>query len=268
MLDLKEDIEGARKVGKHGCVIKENEKYFDKYGKIYPFNNEELNTYYKDFNYDGPVLCVASSADHLLHAILQGATDITLFDINRLTKYYCMLKLAGIKTLSYKEFFDYFKVTSEKLNLVNVELYKKVRRVLQAEDRCFWDDVISDGLTVNNFYNGIFDVEPVNNAYYDEDVYYDLQSKSLSIKPPKFIETDVFDLPKKLSANDKFSSIFLSNISDYVDGQEFEKLLVTLVKNNLLEGGLIQTNYFTDYDNLGLKLTFLESTNAVVKSIK
>ena len=77
-----------------------------------------------------------------------------------------------------------------------------------------------------------------------------------------------FDLPKKLSANDKFSSIFLSNISDYVDGQEFEKLLITLAKNHLLEGGLIQTNYFTDYDNLGLKLTFLESTNAVAKLIK
>lgn len=268
MLNLKEDVEGARKVGKHGCVIKENEKYFDKYSKIYPFNNEELDTYYKDFNYDGPILCVASSGDHLLHAILQGATDITLFDINKLTKYYSMLKLAGIKVLSYKEFFDYFKVTSEKLNLTNEKLYEKVRRALYPEDRYFWDRVISDYLTVNNFYNGIFDVEAVNNAYYDEDVYYDLQSKSLLVKPPKFIETDVFDLPKKLSTKDKFSSIFLSNISDYVDGQEFEKLLVTLAKNHLLEGGLIQTNYFTDYDNLGLKLTFLESTNAVAKSIK
>lgn len=268
MLVLKEDIEGARKIGKHGCVTKENEKYFDKYSKIYPFNNEELNTYYKDFNYDGPVLCVASSGDHMLHTILQGATDITLFDINRLTKYYSMLKLAGVKTLSYKEFFDYFMVTSEKLNLTNKKLYEKVRRALYPEDRCFWDDVISDGLTVNNFYNGIFDVEPVNNAYYDEDLYYDLQSKSLSIKSPKFIETDVFELPKNLSAQDRFSSIFLSNISDYVDEREFEKLLVNLAKNHLLEDGLVQTNYFTDYDNLGLKLTFLDSTNAVTKSIK
>lgn len=264
--EIQKDIKGAKRVGKHGYDPFNNKNNFNKYGRIYPFNNEQINEYYKYFNYEGAVLAVASSGDHMLHAILAGATDITLFDINRLTKYFCMLKLAGIKTLSYEEFLTYFMVVPTMVNLKNKKLYEKVREALLPEERYFWDEVIKDGLTECNFYDSFFDIIACNNSYYDEDTYYDLQKKAYCFKEPEFLETDIFDLPNKIKSDKKFSSIFLSNISDYVDNIKFEDLLSNYLKNYLLEEGLIQTEYFTDYEAIGLKIVDYKSTIVIKKS--
>ncbi len=264
---VERDIKGAKRVSKYGYDPYNKNNTFNKYGRVYPFNNEQINQYYKNFNYDGAVLTVASSGDHMLHSILAGATDITLFDINRLTKYFCMLKLAGIKTLSYEEFLIYFQVVPLMVNLKNERLYNKVRKALLPEDKYFWDEVIKDGLTEYNFYPSGFDIISFNTSYYDEDTYYDLQEKALHFKKLKFLETDIFSLPSKLKSSEKFSSIFLSNIIDYVDNLKFEDLLANCLKEHLQEDGLIQTNYYTDYDKLGLKLALFEDAIAAKKSM-
>lgn len=263
---LIEDVAGAVRVSKYGYDPYNKKDYFNKYGKIYQFNNEQINHYYKHFNYDGFVLAVASSGDHMLHAILAGAKDITLFDVNRLTKYFCMLKLASIKTLKYEEFLTYFEVVPPMVNLKNEILYNKVRKALLPEDKYFWDAIIENGLSYENFYDSYFDVMAVNNSYHDENIYYELQDKALRFKEPKFLEAEIFNLPNKLKPNEKFSSIFLSNISDYVDDLKFEDLLANCLKEHLQENGLIQTNYYTDYDKLGLKNELIEDVIAVKKS--
>lgn len=260
------DIDGAVRVSKYGHDPYNNKSYFNKYGKIYSFNNEQINHYYKHFNYDESVLAVASSGDHMLHAILAGAKDITLFDINRLTKYFCMLKLAGIKTLKYEEFLTYFETNPGVFNLKNEILYGKVRKALLPEDKYFWDEVIKTGLSFENFYEN-FDSIAANNSYHDRNTYYDLQDKASRFKGPKFLESDIFSLPNKIKPNEKFSSMFLSNIADYVDDLKFEDLLANGLKEHLLEDGLIQTNYYTDYDKLGLKIVLNDDVIAVKKSI-
>ena len=50
------------------------------------------------------MLCPTSSGDHFLNLALEGATDITCFDINRLSKYYQELKITLIKRLDYSDF--------------------------------------------------------------------------------------------------------------------------------------------------------------------
>ena len=82
---VKRDIGEAIKIMNNGVIRSNNDgrvTHFKKYDSVYPYNNENINDYYSYFNYSGNVLSVASSGDHMLHAILAGSDDITLFDIN------------------------------------------------------------------------------------------------------------------------------------------------------------------------------------------
>lgn len=262
--EIQKDIEGAKRVGKFGYDPYNKSSYFNKYGKIYYSNNERINYYYEKFNYDGNILCVASSGDHMLHSLLNGSKDITLFDINRLTKYFCMLKLAGIKTLSYEEFFNYFSI--ETLNINDKRLYTKIRNALSREDKYFWDEIIKEGLSLNNFYKDYNSTIHKNNIYHDKDIYYVLKKIANNPNNISFIESDLFELPSKLDKDKKFSSIFLSNISDYVDTDKVKKLLEEELRDFLIKEGLIQTEYYTDYD--GLKIIDFEETVIIKKTNK
>lgn len=261
---IQRDIAGAKRVGKFGYDPYNKNNIYNKYGKIYYSNNERINFYHDKFNYDGSILCVASSGDHMLHSLLNGSKDITLFDVNRLTKYYCMLKLAGVKTLSYEEFFKYFSI--EKLNIKNKKLYTKVRNALSPEDRYFWDEIIKEGLSLNNFYNDSNLSIHKNNAYHNKEFYYVLKEIVSGPNSIKFIESDVFELSNKLDKDKKFSSIFLSNISDYVEVDKLKKLLEEDLKKFLIKDGLIQTKYYADYD--GMKMIDYEDTVIIKKDNK
>lgn len=249
--DIDEDIKGLKYVLDNNLNdYNRDRKKYEMYDSIYPYNNEGIDEYYNFFDYSGPILTVASSGDHMLHAILSGATDITLFDINRLTKYFCMLKLAAVKTLSYEEFFSYFgtfdKYTLKLIrNLKSGETYSRIREKMNEEDMYFWDQVYSSYL-IEYIEDKLFE-EPfscINNAYYDEKTYNILQNKALGYKKtPLFINTDFLELISKLDPNKKYSSIFLSNIGCYVDKRLFRDSIIEL-KNYLLDGCMIQTEYF------------------------
>ena len=76
-----------------------------RFNSIYPFTSENIAGYMKDLDLTGKkVITVTGSTDHILNAILQGATEITTFDINPLTKPYMDLKISALKNLSYKNF--------------------------------------------------------------------------------------------------------------------------------------------------------------------
>ena len=77
----------------------------ERFNSIYPFTSENIAGYMKDLDLTGKkVITVTGSTDHILNAILQGATEITTFDINPLTKPYMDLKISALKNLSYKNF--------------------------------------------------------------------------------------------------------------------------------------------------------------------
>ncbi len=196
----------------------------------------------------------------MLHAILSGATDITLFDINRLTKYFCMLKLAAIKTLSYEEFFSYFGSVDKygqiiTGNMKSRKIYTKIKEKLNQEDMYFWNRVYSSYL-IENIEDKFFYTpsSSINNAYVDEKQYYILQNNALEYKKtPLFIESDLLKLISKLDPNKKYSSIFLSNIGAYVNQKLFRDSMLEL-KNYLLDGCMIQTGYIPikPYDSYNL----------------
>ena len=76
---------------------------FESADEIYACTNEELFLYPNDET--KKVLSVTSGGDHILNAILNGATDICSFDINRFCKYYSDLKIAMIKKYPKEEFY-------------------------------------------------------------------------------------------------------------------------------------------------------------------
>ena len=78
-----------------------------RFNSIYPFTSENIAGYMKDLDLTGKkVITVTGSTDHILNAILQGATEITTFDINPLTKPYMDLKISALKNLSYEDFIN------------------------------------------------------------------------------------------------------------------------------------------------------------------
>lgn len=247
--DLKKDIEESIKILKNGrSYFDSNNKYinFMRYDSIYPYNNEGIKYYYADQNYDGNILTVASSGDHMLHSILMGATDITLFDINRLTKYYCNLKLAGVRTLSYNDFFSFFgKKTNEAPALYNIDLYEKVREAMNQDDRFYWDSLYDNGICDINVRRRLFNLvsDPSANAYYDLEKYIELSMMAIeNFTEPKFIESDILCLPDFLEPEKTYSCVFLSNISDYLVGDKLDKYAQVVSKDlytRLDDGGSI-----------------------------
>ena len=54
-----------------------------RFNSIYPFTSENIAGYMKYLSLTGKkVITVTGSTDHILNVILQGAAEITTFDIN------------------------------------------------------------------------------------------------------------------------------------------------------------------------------------------
>ena len=81
----------------------------ERFNSIYPFTTENIAGYMHDLDLKNKrIITVTGSADHIINAIVRGATNITTFDINPLTKYYMDLKLASLRDLSYEDFLQIF----------------------------------------------------------------------------------------------------------------------------------------------------------------
>lgn len=86
------------------------------YYKVYSFATENINGYIDYFDLKNKsLLTVGSSGDQILNAYYKGCRDITLIDVNPFAKYYINLKIAGVISLTYQEFQEFFcKNLSEK----------------------------------------------------------------------------------------------------------------------------------------------------------
>ena len=238
--ELEKDINAAKDLLVNGRKFMAY-PWFGYYDQIYPFNNEHIKLYYDNLDYSLGTLCVASSGDHMLHAILKGTDKIVMFDINKLTSYYCNLKLAAVKSLSHKEFFDFFgKCCDLSPMLSRRDLFEKIKSSLKEEDKYFWEELYKVGLIESDkLFNLI--CTPMDNAYYDKDKYERLQENANKFEYPKFICCNVLNLPSHLKDEDVFSAMLLSNIQGYLKKEDnFPKLIYSDLNNHLAINGKIQ----------------------------
>lgn len=190
----------------------------ERFNSIYPFTSENIAGYMKNLNLTNKkVLTVTGSTDNILNAVLQGATDITSFDINPLTKPYMDLKISAVKNLSYEEFIQ-FLLFESKMNL-DYNLISSLD--MFNESKNFWLEQLSK---FNNNGNELRNSPLFNTKYFNpysklwQNLYlekskYNLLKQQLKNVDITFINASL----KDLRIEDNFDYMFLSNIADYLN---------------------------------------------------
>lgn len=183
--------------------------------KVYGFTNENIDAFPEFFYFDNAsVLTVLGSGDQYFSALLNGAKNVDVFDINYLAWYHFILKYTAIKVLSYEEFMQMF--VSD--NLDNLSIYAKLRKYLPDEVKYFFDKLISLGRTFSSIKikNIIFDNAKMNNIpYFNENTYYKLQSILQSSNFPEFYNCNLLDILKFTKKS--YDVALLSNIYHYLN---------------------------------------------------
>lgn len=195
--------------------VKEN--VMGRFNSIYPFTSENIAGYMKDLNLTGKkVITVTGSTDHILNVILQGATEITTFDINPLTKPYMDLKISAIKNLSYDEFIKLLLFESN----MNLDYNIISSLDMSDESKMFWLEQLSkfdnNGIELRN--SSLFNTKYFNpNSKLWQNLYlekskYNLLKQQIKDANITYINTSL----KDLKVDEHFDYMFLSNISDYL----------------------------------------------------
>ena len=188
-----------------------------RFNSIYPFTSENIAGYMKDLDLTSKkVITVTGSTDHILNAILQGATEITTFDINPLTKPYMDLKISALKNLSYGDFIKLLLFESN----MNLDYSIISSLDMSDESKMFWLEQLSkynnSGIELRN--SSLFNTKYFNpnsklwqNLYLEKNKY-NLLKQQLKDTNITFINTSI----KDLKVDEHFDYMFLSNISDYL----------------------------------------------------
>lgn len=175
---------------------------------VYLWTNEDLKEYYAKDIVDTSVLSVTASGDHPLHAVLGGAKEVHSFDVNEFSKYLSMLKEKLIKNVSYADFKKYMDYLHKKIFGVVLD---EVAWYLTSDELEFWGKYVKyfENENISLFlFGGSCSI--LNNAYFNEELYYNLQKKLGNAKI-YYHDTAVENLSREFNGC-KFSIIYLSNI--------------------------------------------------------
>ena len=191
------------------------------FSDVYPFTTENIDGYIEKMDLkEKKVLTVGSSGDQALNAILEGANDITIFDINEDTE-------------------KFFKIKKD--IILNSELEDIYLKIIK-------NDKIPN-LTKDFF--AFSTLKRMNNYMKSKENFEKLKEKLAKVNP-KFIVGDIFDFSS--AVNETYDRILLSNIFQYLDyyaylngyeGKEAEFALKHFKSwiEYLNDGGILQLHY-------------------------
>lgn len=237
--------------------------------KVYGFSNENVASYLDIYKMEqAKVLSVIGSGDQYFTALLGGAKEITLYDININAWYYFVLKYMAIKYLSFEEFVTFFVDN----NLNNIALYLKIRDYLPYEVRLFWDrfriiKLNFSSIKLNNTIFSCFKVKDYERfiPYFKKEEYYRLKDILHHTTLPKVIINDFVNIAESKNRG-SYDLMFLSNIYHWIDKdpEEFKKLL------DLYDSCIIQAMYRWSYNSeiesfssLGFDINLVDAVNKV-----
>lgn len=192
---------------------------------IYPFTTECISGYMEDLNVGGKsVLTVGSSGDQAYNAYLYGASNVTVYDINKNSKSFIDVKSDILCDSSDRREFYYRVLDDKRFSYTSNEIF------------CF------NSLCLMNAYMR------------DEDCFKKLQNRMI-VNEVNFILGDVFHMDRDLG-DKSFDVINLSNVLQYykpksMDRTVIRKELLDLFKsflNHLNSNGTIMVDYL--YGNL------------------
>ena len=216
-------------------MLRQNSDKF--YGiKVYPWTNEVLRKYYNYENLTNKKsLCITSSGDHILHAVLAGSTTVDAVDVNALAKYYSALKIALIKAYDFSEFQKQFE---DNCFIKSNICLDEISDFLTKGEKEFWKILLKDPnyyslYRLDGFYTSIED----NCAYMDGKNYKKLK-KNLEKATITYHDLDISSKNIHKRLDNTYDAIFSSNTYEYlkkIGANSFFKNCYNLLdKNGLL----------------------------------
>lgn len=197
-------------------------KFYHSNSAIYKVSNEMISAqpYQEALADKNRILSVIASGDQILNSILLGSTEIDGYDISVFPKYFLLLKMAAVLSLTREEFISFFLDTPNYRDIFSYEFYEKIRDNLSSEALEFWDslfdyydgyDIYSSTLFSSELYTKASQLSM--NPYLDEDNYKILRSKIGDINI-RFYEGNIFKIADSLK--DGYDLINLSSIIYYM----------------------------------------------------
>lgn len=248
---------------------------------LFPHTNEGFTEFYRKMKAKHKhVLTTGSSGDQALIAILNGAKNVTIADLNMYTKMWTELKIAGIKNLSYHDFCTYFKFhdpfykrSSFEYNFYKYpKVYAVISHSLPSDVQNFWDTMMLEGYSCDfnalNIAKEKIDYENIPYLF-SESKYYRLQNILRNNKYKiNYVVDELSNFPKRV--NEKYDFIDLSNIVDYYicnrkydnnekSSQAFLDVVDHLYNKNLNTNGSIRVT--TAYERLANRDEFVSNLN-------
>lgn len=183
---------------------------------VYLFTTENISGYIKELDLNGKsLLTLGSSLDQAYNALLMGASQIDVFDIN-----------------------------------VNVEKFHKVKSklILTYPRKDLYKQVSAAGFS-NNGYNTGKD-SFIDNIYLHNDENYELLRSKLLEDRISFINGNIFDIGDSLDGK-TYDRMILSNVIQYLELYSINKNKYQVLKNmfntlnaHLSDDGIIQLLYY------------------------
>ena len=241
--------------------------------KIYGFTNECVSAYPSIYNFDGSnVLSVLGSGDQYFTAILNGAKNVDVFDLNMVAWYHFLLKFNAIKYFTYEEFYKFF-VT---YNLNDLNDYLKLRNYLPDYAKEFFDNLYKQhkqlsSIKISNIFFDNYDMENYQRIipYFNNYNYYKLQSILNNTGIPEF-----YAKPLEVLANARdlhgFDLCLFSNICDWLgtNPTRYKKLIESF------DADIIQAHYLwktkdidlPEFISLGFEKSLIPAVNESKKN--
>lgn len=223
--------------------------------RIYPFTTENICGYINSFNLENKsLLTLGSSLDQVINAILMGCIDLSVYDICPFTKYYFYLKKAGIMTLSYPEFLNYFcyvdypKTFKYNQKVFGLDTYFKLvdtLKLLDYESFLFWDELFCNyaplDVRMQLFHRDEYNFKILQqvNLYMKNEEWFIYTKEMIRNITPIFIYGDIYQL-ENLGIYD---NIFLSNLACYNQNMNSYKEFIDHLCQYLSDDGMMLFAY-------------------------
>lgn len=227
-------------------------KNFSVYSPVYRMTNENLREVVTNMNLENKdVLSVCGSADQYFTFLLCGAKEVDLFDVNKISEYYLILKIIGALTLSLDEYIKFFVGTNtgtydDNRSFFDERIYVKIRKYLPLNVQAFWDTLYKNGGNIIKRFGGCFfspHIKFSNIPYLNKSRYNELQKILEKRKIPSFIQSDILGLYGKVEK--QYDMVYLSNIYDYVFRKDKVKSWYSFLRE--IEGMLKAEGTFVNY---------------------
>ncbi len=238
IMDVKFDIELLKKflIKKDPIKLECNNYTNSGQGdRIYTFTNEDMKLYPKIDLSNKKVLCVTSSGDHILNSALQGAKNITGFDMNRFCKYFSAFKIATVKAYNFNK----FKSTMLKIHDIERGIIplSKNKIVIDGYSRLLFDTAKylteEELLFLNTFLEAMkYDEISRSDLFWDDSSY---------LKNNLYLEKQNFNILKHniFNCEIKYVDCAIDMLNDFLPDSIYDVMYLS----NILERVYRYTNY-------------------------